>query len=983
MNSIKDYYKVYLKLKNDKLSNNSLAANAANNALERILSLQARDGEEHEIKVRALIIQQRYAEALGYLNSEEMINLEFFYNSMSKVLYLMKEPSQALKILKEGIKQFPKSIALLNNCGYILDELKDYSEAVEKYNKILLLDPNNIAARNNKAVSLWHKGKAYYAEAIQVLREVIKMQPNCQQTHLNLGIVLAANGEYKEALVSFDNALKIDEHYSAAYYNKAKAYYCLSDVNAALFNLQIAQKCKNSHSQIESSHFKEFIKFSNKDIKVIVEHIAKTPTIITHLDLSQNQLRQEGVSDLMQNTALISLDLRGNHLGEEISLLAKNRTIIDLDLRGITIKEKLLKQLISNPTICNLQIDHDVLSMQQQQSIQQMVAHNQQQIHLFSNACKVKNLLLVESMLQSNLISPHAIVEGTSLTALAYALEHNFTDLAETLIQSYLKYYQPKLPILKLIIDILHKSKNVVQKSAHIELGIQAILVTAVQNGFIHIADVAALGLHKLKLENMKIDVQQAQVLSNIFTANPEISTVVLDNVVFTEEGFAVLVKALSVLKSNIKDITITNAGLKSAHLALLTNILPSCVNLTRLNLSSNLLNYKDARDLLRSISSNKKMTELLLQDNRISLCSKKLFSSEFEYLIHNTSLKQVNINSNNFESDRKDQDLIAIMAIFLRKTSLSASQFISSKLTKVEELDGDGCNLTIVVNENEYIVYLDKNEVEQFNKLKTQQRNLISNNDVYEFMTQEILKRRSEMGNQLLQSKYSDSDNSHSDQSSDTAKKMSRQLLNYHPNSPLKSLLKTCSIFNNTKVNAVKSLILPNIEITHDAWKVFLLAYKSSEHAMLAYEGLTGYGQRFLKIAHLNAIKDQIQIKFYEHDLEDLTAHLKDKYYIALLPGEITRRQVKDMHLSILSQVNGESKAHFQKIISDSIPAKRNNEKVLNCLKWALLEIYKNLKIEFNVMFYHPSLFVKKLIDNPNDLIKTPSPRRINGHGG
>lgn len=982
MKSIKDYYKVYLNLKNEKSPNQLLAGNAANDALNKIISLQAQDAEEDEIKVRAMIIQKRFIEALLYLEIKITNRLEFYYKAKGEILYLTQSKNQSLKVLQEGIKHFPQSIALLNNCGFIMDELQDYSDAVKIYNKILLLDPNNIAASINKAVSLWHKGISYYPEVIQVLRDVIKLQPNCQQSYLNLGIVLAANKDYQAALDALNNALRIDENYAPAYYNKAKVYHCLNETISAVLNLQLAQKCKKSSVQVESHHFKEFMKFSSKDVNAIVDCIIKIPTIITHLDLSHNQIKKEGVSSLMQNTALVSLDLRGNRLDEEINLLAKNRTIIDLDIRDIKISNKHVKQLITNPTICNLQLDFEALNAQHQKSIQEMIARNRQQITLFSTACKNKDLSIIKSMLKKNLISPHALIEGSAMTALEFALANDSTDLAERLIKSYLKYYQPQLPILRFIIDILHKSRNYAQKTVHIELGIQAILATVIENGYINIAEAIALGLNKLKLENIKIDTQQVQALIKIFTANPEISSICLSNVSFTEEGFAEFVNALLILKSNIKDLAITHSWLKSAHLLTLANILPSCENLTSLNLSGNLLNYKDARHLLRSIVSNRKMNELSLQDNCISICSKNLLSSEFESLIHSTSLRQININSNNFESETRDKVLVSVISILLRKSALSVEQFINSKLIKNETVNGNGCNLIIMVDKSEYIIPLTKSELEQFNKLKTLHVRLKNDNDVYEYMTQEFTKRRSEMDNHFLQSTYKASEICHSSPNQDAAKQVSKQLINYHPKSPLKSLLKTCSIFNNQKVVEVKSIFDPNIKITHNNWKVYLLANKAHEHAMLAYEGLTGYGQRFVKIAHLTAVDGQIKYKFYDHPLEDLATHIKNKFYIAPIPIASSRRQVKDMHADILNQVNTESLEEFEKLIIESVPTKQSNDKVTNCLKWALSKIKAHLNIDFNITVYHPSIFVKRLKDDPMSIIKPPSPRLINGIG-
>ena len=64
----------------------------------------------------------------------------------------------------------------LDNKGLALYNLGKYEEAIEWYDKVLKIDPNDVNALNNKGLALNNLGK--YQEAIEWYDKALEIDPN-------------------------------------------------------------------------------------------------------------------------------------------------------------------------------------------------------------------------------------------------------------------------------------------------------------------------------------------------------------------------------------------------------------------------------------------------------------------------------------------------------------------------------------------------------------------------------------------------------------------------------------------------------------------------------------------------------------------------------------------------------------------------------------------------------------------------------------
>jgi ankyrin repeat protein len=202
-----------------------------------------------------------------------------------------------------------------------------------------------------------------------------------------------------------------------------------------------------------------------------------------------------------------------------------------------------------------------------------------------------------------------------------------------------------------------------------------------------------------------------------------------------------------------------------------------------------------------------------------------------------------------------------------------------------------------------------------------------------------------------------------------DAKKDVCKKLLNYIANegAPLKGLLYGHPVFKNKKLDRITSLLMPEVDITHDKWKIYLLAKRGKEHAVLAYEGLTKYHQRFFKAAHLYLEEDRedkektIKVSFYSSkEVIDYIDQLRGGYDIT--DFNATPAQVDSLHQDILNDIDHGMENNTY---SKSRPANTaSGHEITNCLAWAMDKImpYVGPISVPKPLTYTPSTLVKSL---------------------
>ncbi|MCZ7385027.1 MAG: tetratricopeptide repeat protein, partial [Candidatus Methanoperedens sp.] len=98
--------------------------------------------------------------------------------------------------------------------GNALYSMKKYEDAIDSFNKSLLIDPENTIAWNNKGLALAKSGKI--EEAIICYDKALKIDPEDCVFLNNKGNALYKKGEIREALKNYQMAFELNPESSAA-----------------------------------------------------------------------------------------------------------------------------------------------------------------------------------------------------------------------------------------------------------------------------------------------------------------------------------------------------------------------------------------------------------------------------------------------------------------------------------------------------------------------------------------------------------------------------------------------------------------------------------------------------------------------------------------------------------------------------------------------------------------------------------------------
>ena len=144
--------------------------------------------------------------------------------------------------------QNPTEAKKLINEGIVLHDKGDYAGAVNNYNKALEADKDNIGALTEKAMSLSTAGK--YDEAINVSKYTISIYPNEDLENIYVSYANALDHQKKtdEALKIYDEGIQKFPNYYQLHFNKGICYANINKPDDAIICFQNSLKINPRHA---------------------------------------------------------------------------------------------------------------------------------------------------------------------------------------------------------------------------------------------------------------------------------------------------------------------------------------------------------------------------------------------------------------------------------------------------------------------------------------------------------------------------------------------------------------------------------------------------------------------------------------------------------------------------------------------------------------------------------------------------------------
>lgn len=123
--------------------------------------------------------------------------------------------------------------------GVELHDAGKYNLAIQKYDSALVIDPDNIAARGEKALSL--EALNMFEEAIEICKDAIKLQPNSRYLsfiYTAYGNMLDRKDMPNEAIKIYNEGIAKFPEYAQLHYNKGITETSLNKTEEAILSFQ-------------------------------------------------------------------------------------------------------------------------------------------------------------------------------------------------------------------------------------------------------------------------------------------------------------------------------------------------------------------------------------------------------------------------------------------------------------------------------------------------------------------------------------------------------------------------------------------------------------------------------------------------------------------------------------------------------------------------------------------------------------------------
>jgi tetratricopeptide (TPR) repeat protein len=150
-------------------------------------------------------------------------------------------------ILEQAVRKSPNDATIRVRYGEALGAMGKYQQAIEQFNAALKIDPKHSGAYLDLGmVAMLTKNESaaerYYQKVISLTEanQFSTLDKIREQAYFNLGLLTLEQKRYAEAAGFFKGALVIRRDASDTYYQLAKAYQALGDVDAAIQQLEIA-----------------------------------------------------------------------------------------------------------------------------------------------------------------------------------------------------------------------------------------------------------------------------------------------------------------------------------------------------------------------------------------------------------------------------------------------------------------------------------------------------------------------------------------------------------------------------------------------------------------------------------------------------------------------------------------------------------------------------------------------------------------------
>ena len=151
---------------------------------------------------------------------------------------------EALNFYNQVLEIDPNNLNARINLGVLFKELGDNKKAKNCFEKVIEINANYVDAHYNLGNIL--KDLKEYQKAIDCYEKVIKLNRDYVNAHYNLGAIFIELGQYQKAKDCFEKAIEINPNHTMSYWN---SHGLASSVDEALSILKKLYKVDDKHTK--------------------------------------------------------------------------------------------------------------------------------------------------------------------------------------------------------------------------------------------------------------------------------------------------------------------------------------------------------------------------------------------------------------------------------------------------------------------------------------------------------------------------------------------------------------------------------------------------------------------------------------------------------------------------------------------------------------------------------------------------------------
>ncbi len=163
---------------------------------------------------------------------------------------------------------------------------KKYKKALLQFKRALQFDPHYGPAYLEMGKSLFFLGKLQSSQGM--IEKAVKLEEENAKNHLNLGIVLSAQGNYQEAIIHLDRSCSIDKHDFDIYLYRGACLFELRKINMSVESF-IKSLHLVSNYQMFTTMIERFVRvFDSVLYKAIINFLEKLDVKYDDITVNDN-----------------------------------------------------------------------------------------------------------------------------------------------------------------------------------------------------------------------------------------------------------------------------------------------------------------------------------------------------------------------------------------------------------------------------------------------------------------------------------------------------------------------------------------------------------------------------------------------------------------------------------------------------------------------------------------------------------------------